>query len=802
MNNIKSLFLLTLPLFVFAYTSQAQEIDSMMNIYASNYPQQKVYVHFDKSIYRAGETVWFKAYIFSGFEPSLISRNFFAELIDKDGTVIQRKVYPVVESSAAGDFEIPPTQDENLTFRAYTTWMLNFDTAFLFKKQLNVIGSQTSANIKSSSVTLNTKPILNFFPEGGDLVAALESEVAFKANDEKGKPVKVSGEVKNSKGETVTTFISVHNGMGKFTLQPAINEKYTAYYKDESGRQYTENLPSAKSTGVVLHITNSGSKKIFTLRRSEQTEDIYGQLNIIAHMGQQLVYRAKVPLRENVINSGAIPVENLPSGIMQVTVFNDKWVPLAERIVMVQNENYKMDAALTTPIISLDKRAKNIFELTTGDTLLANMSVAITDAEIGTKVNDENIVSGLLMSGDLKGYIHNPGYYFKNNADSTLNNLDLVLLTHGWRRYKWEDIARGKKPTLKYPNDPPVSFVAKVFGVNPSAPLRRDESMTVILQMKDSSTQVLTVPKTGNTEFALRNMIFYDTIKVFYQFDKDRLLAKNTSLLFDNGLYKGPRLVIIPNLPAADIDTFAVNRANYFSQMVKRYRNSSSRLNVLQEVFVKTKPKSKANELDKQYASGLFAGGDAITFDFVNDVTNQGYQNIFQYLQGRVAGLQISNTGADVSLVWRGSNTSTFLNEMPVDAQTISTISVADIAYIKVFRPPFFGAFGGGAGGAIAIYTRKGGDRAIEPGQGLPRGIITGYSVAKEFYSPNYSEPQQEVEADFRSTLYWNPFVFMDNTRQKVRIEFYNNDITKAYRVVVEGMNELGKLVHIEKIIQ
>jgi hypothetical protein len=154
------------------------------------------------------------------------------------------------------------------------------------------------------------------------------------------------------------------------------------------------------------------------------------------------------------------------------------------------------------------------------------------------------------------------------------------------------------------------------------------------------------------------------------------------------------------------------------------------------------------------------------------------------------------------SLLWRGSQTSTFLNEMPVDAQTISTIAVPDIAYIKVFRPPFFGAFGGGAGGAIAIYTRRGGDQVSDPGRGLDKGTLTGYSVLKEFYSPNYSEPGQEVEADFRSTLYWNPFVFTDGSKQKAKVEFYNNDISKALRIVIEGVNEMGKLIRIEKVLQ
>jgi hypothetical protein len=114
------------------------------------------------------------------------------------------------------------------------------------------------------------------------------------------------------------------------------------------------------------------------------------------------------------------------------------------------------------------------------------------------------------------------------------------------------------------------------------------------------------------------------------------------------------------------------------------------------------------------------------------------------------------------------------------------------------------GSFGGGAGGAIAVYTKKGSDVKPTPGKGLAKTIVTGYSAAKEFYSPDYKDlsASADVAADYRSTLYWNPAILTDSTRKKVRVEFYNNDITKAYRVVLEGVNEVGKMVRIEKVIQ
>jgi hypothetical protein len=169
-----------------------------------------------------------------------------------------------------------------------------------------------------------------------------------------------------------------------------------------------------------------------------------------------------------------------------------------------------------------------------------------------------------------------------------------------------------------------------------------------------------------------------------------------------------------------------------------------------------------------------------------------------------VAGLQISGAGSNVSLSWRGSPTALYLNEMPSDPQMLSGVSINDIAYIKILRPPFMGSAGGGAGGAVAIYTKKGNDVKPAPGEGLNKTIVTGYSAPKEFYSPNYKDlsASSEVAADYRSTLYWNPNILTDASRKKVRVEFYNNDITKTFRVVLEGVNEIGKMVRIEKVVQ
>ncbi len=141
--NRKFQFLVLLITFYFSpLFSSAQMIDSMMKVYAEKYPQEKLYLQFDKKAYNPGDRIWYKAYLFSGFDPSPYSKNFYAELYDASGNLILRNTAPIIESTAVGSFDLPASfEGTRIHIRAYTTWMLNFDTSFVFTKDLRIIGS-------------------------------------------------------------------------------------------------------------------------------------------------------------------------------------------------------------------------------------------------------------------------------------------------------------------------------------------------------------------------------------------------------------------------------------------------------------------------------------------------------------------------------------------------------------------------------------------------------------------------------------------------------------------------------------
>lgn len=784
-------------------TTTLSSLQNSLTTLADNFPQEKIYIQFDKPSYAPGETIWFKAYIMAGADPSLISKTLYVDFINADGRILKHCIAPVLQSSASGDFTVPlESKEESVYIKAYTKWMLNFDSLFLFRKTINVLQT-TKPVVKKQTTTIKTS--IQFLPEGGDMINTLENVVAFKALHFDGKPALVKGAVFNNKNEQVADIKTLHDGMGTFALTPKAAETYTAKWKDESGNNYETKLPVAKEAGASLKIALQENARSFLIQRSENAAANFQKLYIVATMQQHLVYGAAVNLSQSLVTGGAIPIGDLPSGVLQISLFDSNWVEIAERITFINNNEYTFEPEVGFAELGMDKRKPNTLIIKTADSISANLSVAITDAGIGIDSTDD-IVSRLLLTADIKGNVYHPYYYFKNNSDTLQQQLDLVLRTNGWRRINWADVINNKYPVVKYPNDTSyLSLSGKVFGAT-EQDLKRGAFILMIIDNKQDTgrhSEQVSVDPSGT--FAKPNIILYDTSKIFYRIAGTESLANSTVINF-NISTPSPKIV------SADTTTSAFYSDTATENYKRRLAQEQMRLSKMQqgttldEVIVKTKVKSPLQVLDEKYASALFTSNDAYQFDVMNDPFSKSAVSVFQYLQGKVAGLTISSPaglGGTASATWRGGTPSFFMNEAPVDASTLSNISMTDVAYIKVFRPPFFGAIDGGSNGAIAIYTRKGGDVAQAPGKGLPFKVVIGYTTTKEFYSPDYGTYNEKNEAtDMRSTLYWAPLILTQPGNSTVRIKFFNNDFSKSFRVIVEGITTDGKLAHIEKVIE
>jgi hypothetical protein len=223
----------------------------------------------------------------------------------------------------------------------------------------------------------------------------------------------------------------------------------------------------------------------------------------------------------------------------------------------------------------------------------------------------------------------------------------------------------------------------------------------------------------------------------------------------------------------------------------------------LADVEVTTRVKSKIEIMDEKYSTGMFTS-DGIKFDIAGDNNAIMMPSVFAYLQGRVAGLQIRlDEFGTPTITWRGDNTAVFLNEVQLqDTRVLNNIPMADVAYVKVFRPPFYGAYLGGSGGAIVVYTKRGDEPRNYDFANLRRVQLEGYTRPMNWENSLISQiDSKKPNKDIRKTLYWNPSIQLDGTTDSFKFQFNNNDVTTRYKVVAEGFNKQGKLVRLEKII-
>lgn len=775
----------------------AQNIETNLAKYAKDYGQEKMYLHYDKSSYAAGETIWFKAYLMKTVLPDDESKTLYVDWINENGEILSHSVCAVENATTFGQFEIPKNYSGDfIHIRAYTKWMLNFDSSFLYNKDLKIISDK-----KNNTVSKTIIPELNFFPEGGDAIFGATNKIVFKANDQYGRPLQIKGVIKSSNGHVVDSLNIIHDGMGFFFIRPQEGETFSALWQDAAGTSHTTLLPPVQNTGVALHVTISQNRRNFSVTAAPQSMSSIQAVHVIGTMYQQKIFNLDEQLKGGTLEA-TIPTESLPSGILTITVFDELWNPLAERITFINNEEYLFQPDITVQKLGINKREKNEISILVPGDIASDLSVSITDAKIDGNQSD-HIISHLLLTGELKGKINNPEHYFLNNSDSISRQLDLVMLTHGWRRFDWQKIVKGEFPQIKFSKDTSyLSLSGKIFGATP-AQLQKAGDIILMMTQNNSLTQTFTVPIEPNGYFNDPSLILFDTAHIFYSLSNSKGI-KNISVKFMPDLLPEVPFYLKPDHFFNSMDTsgnhYHLVLNDEAEKQIQYFRGK-----VLATVKIKSQIKSKVELLNDKYTSGLFKNENARKFDLLNDPLASSYTDIVSYLEGKVGGLSFDHmTGKFMWMRNRGGENvpTLYLDEMATTYDMISSLPVANVAYIKVFRPGFVGGAGSGTGGAIVIYTRMGDDDQPIGAKGLDNSVVTGYTAIREFYSPDYDSSSDNDKKDLRTTMYWNPSVITTPDQNKVRLSFFNNDVSHSFRMVIEGMNKEGQLTHIEKEIK
>jgi TonB-dependent SusC/RagA subfamily outer membrane receptor len=429
-----------------------------------------------------------------------------------------------------------------------------------------------------------------------------------------------------------------------------------------------------------------------------------------------------------------------------------------------------------------------------GKPTLGSFSISVIDE---TKVpfdeeNETSIISNLLLSSDLKGFIEKPNYYFTDvNADK-VKQLDNLLLTQGWRRFEWKNILTDSYPSLVFEAEKSMQVSGKVISMS-GKPIIGGK----VTLFSSSGTQFLLDTLTDSKgQFRFDNLYFDDSTKFIVQArnEKDK---KNVEIQLD----RIPAQLVTKNKNGPLVEV------NVNKSILSYLQNSRAQYDDLKKNGLITKNimldevKIVEQKLDVKYSANLNGAGRADAIIKADQLKN--CITIAQCIQGRFAGIVVMN---DIVYATRNMSSS-FSGPIPmqlildgayVEPEFLSSINPNDVETIEILKSAANTAIYGmrGGGGVLIINTKRG--ESNTDYRNYASGIMgynpRGFYKGREFYAQNYSDPDINPKvSDLRTTIYWNPNVISDTTG-KASVEFYNSDGKGKYKAIVEGINIDGTI--------
>jgi hypothetical protein len=765
-------------------TAQQPALDTLMNrfdSYRKNSYGEKIYLHTDQASYLTGEILWFSAYLTDGtfHRYSDLSKVAYVEILDQnDKPVLQAKI-ELTDGKGNGSLYLSPTlHSGNYIVRAYTNWMKNGSPEFFFQKQITIINTFEPLEANKTNAKASVYDA-QFFPEGGNLIAGVSNTIGFRVIDSDGKSVKFNGALINSANDTIVHFSPSRSGIGRFTFRPEADAIYKAILKNEAGQVQRFDLPKAITSGYTLQVVDSASHFVVRIL-SKQIDKTPAPVYVFIHARQQMTHAEKQLVGDSpatlIINK-----QDLAEGISHITLFDQLLNPVSERLVFRQPTNRLSITSKPDQGEYGIRRPVNITltTLTTsGNAVSPRVSVAVFKTDSMTQSTTQSILDYLWLSSDLKGNVESPEYYLSSDTPEVAMAVDNLMITHGWRKFNWENILSRKRE---------VQFVPEYFGHLVTGTVLDEGNVPVA----GIVTYLASPSRTPRTYLSRSNM----TGKVQY-------VVKN--------YYGNRKLVAHTNYKSADstyhiaIDNpFSVN---YAPNTLKKFTlspivasqllNRSLSMQVSdvfhrdrQEKFINANSDTLAfyGRADESYRLDdytRFPVMEEVMREYVPGVLVRKRKDGFHFMvMDDVNKAVFPITKAPLMMV----DGVTFFDEdeiMEVDPLKVKTLDVMRREYYLGMQ-----TFSG-----LVSYTTYTGDLA---GFKInPHSVVIDYEGLqrqREFYSPRYENQKQRESRlpDQRYLLYWNPSV-STAPDGKAQISFYTSDVQGNFEVIVEGLDEQG----------
>jgi len=750
---------------------QQQTLDLLVKTFDSfrkyNF-QEKIYVHTDREFYVTGETLWFKAYNVDAIlnKPSDVSKVLYVEMIDDKNTPALQTKVAIASGSGSGSFYIPASMGSgNYTFRAYTQWMNNSSPELFFSKSISIVNPFLKPELSKSIPAANV--FVDFFPEGGNLVAGLKSTVAFKVRDERGRGIDCSGSIMTSAGDTAAIFKSEKFGIGKFSFTPQAGTQYTARLIDPKNTVSLHALPVVNAKGYVMTVRDTSDQylrvEVAYAPRKSEVSYIY----LLAHTRQIVAYAQMLPILGNTVVF-QIEKTKLGPGISHITLFDGDLKPVCERLYFQDPEQLGLRIETDQTQYGIRRRVKASVNSSLKEP--SDLSVSVFKIDSLSPFQSEDILNYFWLSSDLTGEVESPHYYFSNDAGRQ-KAMDNLMLTHGWRRFKWQD-ALEKKPV--------IDFIPEYRGhvIHARVTNQNGKPVAGLMTYLASPDRVIKLyPSVSNRKGSIKFEVpeFYGSRELILQTSSDSAFNIEVQNPFSNAPVPSHPLILDKNVQQELID-------RSISMQVQDIFNEYSRGGVTKTQIDSVPFYGKADEIYYLDDYTRFPVMEEVMREYVPGVLVRKRKDGYHFLVLDAVNKTVMHE--DPLILLDGVPIKTADEIMKLDPRKVRKLEV-------VTRPYFLGpaTFKG-----IVSYTTYRGDLA---GFQLdPKAIridYEGLQLEREFYSPRYENENQRKDRvpDQRSVLYWHPAIWTASDG-KAEFEFFTSDEEGSFMIRVEGLTPNG----------
>ena len=624
---------------------------------------------------------------------------------------------------------------------------------------------------------------VKFFPEGGALLSIPHQNVAFKAQGADGFSKEIEGFLFNSKGDTLTNFRSENNGMRIFTMNPVNNETYYVTVRTNDSITKRFDLPAIEPKGISIAMSHYKQEIRYEIQKTEATEWPQ-KLFLLAHTrGKLAILQPINPKR----TFGKMNDSLFTEGITHFMLIDEQGNALSERLIFVPDHKPNQ-WQITADQPTYGKREKVSLQIAAkdneGNPVEGTFSVSITDRKsIQPDSLADNILSNLLLTSDLKGYVEDPAYYFLNQDARTLRSIDYLMMTHGWRRHKMENVLR--TPSLNFTNyiEKGQTISGRImgfFGANVK------KGPICVLAPKYN---IIATTETDEKGQFIVNTSFRDSTTFLVQARTKKGFA-GVDILMDPPQYpvathKAPYF----NGATTFMEDYLMNTRDQY------YMEGGMRVYNLKEVTVTAKR-------ERPSSKSIYTGG--INTYTVEEDRLQGYGQTAFDAASRLPSVTITN-GSEIHIRNNSEPAIIVIDDIVYEdaSDILKDIQVSDMSSISLLRGADAVILGPRAsGGAVVITLKDPRNLPARPAQGIITYTPLGYSESVEFYHPTYDTPEKKnaQRSDFRSTVYWNPELRLD-AEGKATIEYYTPDSTAPEDIIIEGVDKNGKVCRILQTI-